>query len=241
MKIRQVAQSILDKQSFVFKAFLFVVSILLVMYLLPKGGHFKYQFQKGKPWQYESLYAPFTYTNKKLPEEIEKEEGRIIAQTPPYFEIKEDKKAEAKEKFSELFEDAYVDTLFNVSKSQVKNIGLQTLDKAYKYGVLDRDYAYTPSRNLYLRDGKELQELVYEDLYTTESVMELIDETLSQQKLDKVAPFLKKLIARSLLPTIEIDQKLTDNVLDGQIQSINPNTGVIEKGSLIIAKGEVVE
>src|SRR5699024_6376425 len=51
----------------------------------------------------------------------------------------------------------------------------------------------------------------------------------------------KKLIARSLLPTIEIDQKLTDNVLDGQIQSINPNTGVIEEGSLIIAKGEVVE
>lgn len=242
MKIKEIIRSILDKQSLIFKVILFISSILLVMYLLPKGGHFKYQFQKGKPWQYESLYAPFTYTNKKLPDEIENEKGRIMAQTPPYFQKNEETTSnQAKERFLELFSDAYVDTLFDIPKNKVQNFGVQILNKVYKYGVLDRDYAYTPSRNIYLRDGKVLQELVYEDFYTAEKAATLVEETLEGEDLEKLIPFLKKLIVRSIIPTVKIDQELTDNVLESQIQSINPNTGVIEKGSLIIAKGEVVE
>lgn len=241
MKIRELLQSLLNKQSLIYKAILFIASIVLVMYLLPRGGHFKYQFQKGKPWQHESLYAPFTYTNKKLPDEIDREKARIMAQTPPYFERKGDKRNEVKESFSKLFESSYVDTLFNVSKNHVKNLGNQILDKVYKHGVLDRDYAYTSSRSIYLRDGKELQELAYDDLYTMEDVLSLLEDTLEKEKLDNSGAFLSKILARSLVPNVELDQQLTDNTLENQIQSINPNIGVVEKGSLIVAKGEVVE
>lgn len=241
MIIRELFQSILDKQSLIYKAVLFVASILLVMYLLPRGGHFKYQFQKGKPWQHESLYAPFTYTNKKLPEEIDREKARIMAQTPPYFEKTEEKGKQAKAKFSEMFEEAYVDTLFNTSKNKVKSIGAQIFDKVYKHGVLDRDYAFTPSRSIYLRDGKELQELAYGDLFTMDEALALLEEVLAKEDLDNAGPFLKKILVRSLLPSVELDQRLTDNTLENQIESISPNIGVIEKGSLIIAKGEVVE
>jgi len=241
MKIRDLFLSILDKQSLIYKAILFIGSILLVMYLLPRGGHFKYQFQKGKPWQHESLYAPFTYTNKKLPEEIEREKARIMAQTPPYFEKLADKKAEVKANYSKLFEETYVDTLFQVPKGEVKYLGNQIIDKAYKYGVLDRDYAYTSSRSVYLRDGKELQELTYDDLFTIEKAINLLENSAEKEELNNARTFVKKILSRSLVPTVQLDQKLTDNTLDNQIKSINPNIGVVEKGSLIVAKGEVVE
>ena len=52
-------------QSNAYKLLLLIGSIVLVIYMLPKGGQFKYQFQKGKPWQYENLYAPFNFTIKK--------------------------------------------------------------------------------------------------------------------------------------------------------------------------------
>src|SRR5690625_6224166 len=123
MKIRDLFLAILDKQSLSYKAILFIGSILLVMYLLPRGGHFKYQFQKGKPWQHESLYAPFTYTNKKLPEEIEREKARIMAQTPPYFEKLADKKAEVKANYSKLFEETYVDTRSEEHTSELQSRG----------------------------------------------------------------------------------------------------------------------
>ena len=241
MKNRDLFLSILDKQSLIYKVILFIGSILLVMYLLPRGGHFKYQFQKGKPWQHESLYAPFTYTNKKLPDEIEREKARIMAHTPPYFERIADNKTEVKANYSKLFEETYVDTLFQVPKAEVKRLGNQVIDKAYKYGLLDRDYAYTSSRSIYLRDGKELQELTYDDLFTIEKALSLLEDPNGKEEMRNARIFVKKILSRSLIPTVRLDQNLTDNTLENQIRSINPNIGVVEKGSLIVAKGEVVE
>ena len=71
------------KQSLVYKVFLFIASTVLVIYLLPKGGQFKYDIQKGKPWQYENLYAPFSFTIKKSAEE-QREKQHIPQDKYPY-------------------------------------------------------------------------------------------------------------------------------------------------------------
>src|SRR5699024_1154863 len=123
----------------------------------------------------------------------------------------------------------------------VKRLGNQVIDKAYKYGLLDRDYAYTSSRSIYLRDGKELQELTYDDLFTIEKAISLLEDTNGKEEMRNARIFVKKILSRSLIPTVRLDQNLTDNILENQIRSINPNIGVVEKGSLIVAKGEVVE
>ena len=48
-------------QSLFYKIILFITAVVLIIYFLPKGGKFKYEFQKGKPWQNENLYAPFDF------------------------------------------------------------------------------------------------------------------------------------------------------------------------------------
>ncbi len=48
-------------QALFYKIFLFIITAVLIVYLLPKGGKFKYEITKGKPWQYENLYAPFDF------------------------------------------------------------------------------------------------------------------------------------------------------------------------------------
>ena len=50
--MKQVIIFLTRNQSNIYKLFLFGLTIVLVIYMLPKGGQFKYQFQKGKPWQY---------------------------------------------------------------------------------------------------------------------------------------------------------------------------------------------
>ena len=71
--MKSILTSFAKNQSFIFKLFLFILSTVLIIYLLPKGGQFKYNFQKGKPWQYENLYAPFSFTIQKSKAEIEEE------------------------------------------------------------------------------------------------------------------------------------------------------------------------
>ena len=52
--------------SFIYKGLLFICTTFLIVYLFPKSGKFKYNFEKGKPWQSEVLLAPFDFAIKKM-------------------------------------------------------------------------------------------------------------------------------------------------------------------------------
>ena len=43
------------------KVFAFIVAIVLVCWQMPRTSKFKYEYQLSKPWQHESLYAPFDF------------------------------------------------------------------------------------------------------------------------------------------------------------------------------------
>ena len=72
-------------QSLAYKYFLYVVSVALIVFFFPKGGKFKYEFQKGKPWQYENLYAPIDFSIKKSQEEIAEEQQSIRNGKTDYY------------------------------------------------------------------------------------------------------------------------------------------------------------
>ena len=48
----------------IFRVLLFVLSAFLIIYFFPKSGKFKYNFENGRPWQSENLYAPFDFAIK---------------------------------------------------------------------------------------------------------------------------------------------------------------------------------
>ena len=68
-----------QNHALVYKIFLFIVVTATIVYLFPKGGQFKYNIQKGKPWQYENLYAPFDFAILKTDEDVQKEIEEIEA------------------------------------------------------------------------------------------------------------------------------------------------------------------
>ena len=73
------------QQSLIFKYILYVVAVAFIVFFLPKGGKFKYEFQKGKPWQFENLYAPFDFSIQKTDAEIAKEKQVIESNQLPYY------------------------------------------------------------------------------------------------------------------------------------------------------------
>ena len=64
--------------SLIYKALLFLGTTILIVYLFPKSGKFRYNFEKGKPWQSESLQAPFDFAIKKTEDEIAAEKKEIV-------------------------------------------------------------------------------------------------------------------------------------------------------------------
>ena len=66
-------------QSQLYKIILLLLTTVFIVSLFPKSGRFKYDFEKGKPWQSENIYAPFNFAIEKSDQELKEEENALKA------------------------------------------------------------------------------------------------------------------------------------------------------------------
>ncbi|WP_034258138.1 HD family phosphohydrolase [Altibacter lentus] len=228
-------------QSYIYKGFLFIIATILVIYLLPKGGQFKYNFQKGKPWQYENLYAPFSFTIKKDAATLEKEKEDIRVNAIPYFDYDPEVAAEAVLRFKDLFEQTFVDSVYTTSKSKTLRLGSAIISDLYDKGITNEIHPYSEEKLIYLTKGSEVEEITYAQLYKLDDLNKTIRNAVVEANAQDTEELLQKLLARAVVPNVGFNTKLTEAAIESDIKAINPNRGIIEKGGRIIAKGEVVE
>jgi putative nucleotidyltransferase with HDIG domain len=78
-----------DRHALLYKAFLFVVSLGLIIYLYPREFRFRYELNDivGKPWTHDNLIAPFGFAVQKTPEEIAEEQADLKKNFIPYFRL----------------------------------------------------------------------------------------------------------------------------------------------------------
>ncbi|MEM0516875.1 MULTISPECIES: HD family phosphohydrolase [Aequorivita] len=228
-------------QSLIYKVFLFIFSTLLVIYFLPKGGQFKYNFQKGKPWQYENLYAPFSFTIKKNEDTLKKEREEIRENAVPYFEYNDQVANEVLASFKEELDEKYVDSLYRTSENTIERLGTKFITETYKNGVTDEIHTYDGDRLIYLKNGNEIEERSYAQLFKRENLNKKVRELVEKNSTEDAQALLYNLLNEVFEPNVKLNNKLTEAAIDAEIKALNPNRGIIEKGGRIIAKGEVVE
>ena len=124
----------------VYKILLFLLTTLFIVYLFPKTGKFRYSFEKGKPWQSESLLAPFNFAIQKTQEEINEEQLEIENNASVYFdidlEIPKTIKLNYITKFNEVFNDSIS------SKTDLFKQGTDIIETLYENGILDMYFNY---------------------------------------------------------------------------------------------------
>ena len=76
--VKNIINTFYKRQSLLYNVLLYLASVAVIVYLFPKGGKFKYDIQKGKPWQYETLIAPFDFPIYKSLDEITAENSKIF-------------------------------------------------------------------------------------------------------------------------------------------------------------------
>ncbi|MGB1136805.1 MAG: HD family phosphohydrolase [Flavobacteriaceae bacterium] len=227
-------------QSNAYKLLLLISTIVLVIYMLPKGGQFKYQFQKGKPWQYENLYAPFNFTIKKDNKTLDQERESIKRNAIPFFDLDPDIPLTALQEFSVLLDLSYQDSAWATPKKKVKQLGLNLVNKLYKNGVLGvSGDNYLPEQLINLRANNQVRQTVFSRVVQREELQELSAKEL--ESLPEISEVMRQIIATVVKPNLTFNAALTEASVQELLADINPNIGVVEKGARIIAKGEVVE
>ena len=225
-------------QSLVYKYFLYVVSVALIVFFFPKGGKFKYEFQKGKPWQYENLYAPIDFSIQKTQDEIEAEQTSIRKNKTDYYtynaSLVSDVKGEVLGALGTIFQSG---SFSSSQRQSLRNISEETVDEIYSYGVFQN---LPQSKSTVVVRNNEVQPISPSDYLGLEQAKKKVTALLSDVSIDG-SERLQPIIKNSLKANLFYDEALTESALEDELSKISYTRGEVDQGKLIIAKGEIVE
>nr|WP_204346491.1 HDIG domain-containing metalloprotein [Psychroserpens algicola] len=224
-----------------YKVLLFLSTTFLIVYLFPKSGKFRYDFDKGKPWQSEMLLAPFDFAIKKSTDELQQERIETSAKSPVYFDIDTSIKSSVLDAYSEKFKTSFADSIIKQNPNLFR-VGESALNTIYEYGVLDEDYEYAEDKNVILIDDfTQHAETSFSNLTKLNGFRPIIEEALDNKGLVNFNATFVSVFFDVIKPNLKLNTSLTQNALDERLETISTVRGHIEKGTLIISKGEIVE
>jgi cyclic-di-AMP phosphodiesterase PgpH len=228
-------------QALFYKVFLFILTAVLIVYLLPKGGKFKYEITRGKPWQYENLYAPFDFAILKTDDEIVKEKDKLISNHIPYYnyneKVVEEVKTNAEEQISEVFNDS----ILNRREQAISNFVAEVLGELYEIGILQDDTRLGDDQPVYLKRGNVAEETIYGRIFLQEEIPDYLNTNINRSNLTSIKSELLELFYSVIEPNVIFDGAFTQRELDSKLNAISYTRGSIERGTIIISRGEIVE
>ncbi|WMI65261.1 HDIG domain-containing protein [Aestuariibaculum sp. YM273] len=240
--MKDLINKLYKNHSLIYKGLLFLCTSFLIVYLFPKSGKFRYNFEKGKPWQSENLYAPFDFAIKKTDEEITFEKQNIIDNSVLYFDIDSSVEPKVKDLYKEQFKKVFGDSLSVRSFQTVYNTGLEIIEELYTFGILNETYDYADTRIIALLEERtKKQDGFFADLIKLDAVSIIINKELESKGLLAYKTNFTSLFFDIIEPNLTFDKSFTEKALEEELSRIAYTRGSIEKETLIISKGEVIE
>lgn len=230
----------------IFRILLFIFSAFLIIYFFPKSGKFKYSFENGRPWQSENLYAPFDFAIKKTNEEINDEINIAKINTPLFFEVDTTFINKSSDLLDERLNELNNDSLFNVyGDSELVNIktnSLKIINEVYSIGLIEENYDFKESQQVsLLLNNKVVNSTSYDKLIKPENLITFINNRIIELNIELYKSQIISLVFDVITPNIIYNKILSDESINEVTNNISPNRGFVEKETLIISKGEIVE
>ncbi len=228
--------------SLIYKVLLFVSTTFLIVYLFPKSGKFKYSFEKGKPWQSENLYAPFDFAIKKTAEELETERKTITDNASIYFDIAVNVVSQATSDYNAQFGMVFPDSLVIQNKAILFNQGAELLKRIYAKGILDKDYSYSnDAQIIILEDRQQTETTSFSRFIKQNDLRVFIENNINDLNLSAYKSQYLSLFFDVIKSNISLNKSITDNALLEELNKLSLVRGSIERETLIISKGEIIE
>lgn len=237
----------------ILRGFYFVIAILLIILTLPREGRFKYEFQKGQPWQHDDLVAPFDFPIYKTDTELISERNAILSNFKPYFRYDSTILASALNALQidyNIFLKHNTD-IRNKEKISLDSLILQTehqIKQLYLKGIFKPE-DYIDLRGKYYSDITIIvNNLAYDksidEVFTVARAQEVLESYFNKKSIEKVgvvSRFIKEIsLNKYISPNLTYDGQTTQRVSKDMLANLSLTKGLVYSGERIISKGEVV-
>ncbi|MGL5273402.1 MAG: hydrolase, partial [Phocaeicola sp.] len=220
------------------KLILFVASVTAIVYFLPEGGKFNYNFENEKPWKYGLLQASFNFPIYKDEAQVAMEEDSILKLFQPYFYIDKKIEEEAIEKLRKDYLDGlryilpntdyvrYIErslrTIYQEGIISSTDEEMLTCDSLNAILIVDKNVAYSQEINQLLNIRQAYEKLIYGDTAYSSYI-------LQQCSLNDY-----------LIPNMVYDQEKSNTAKEELLKSVSWANGLVVTGQRIIDRGEIV-
>lgn len=243
--MKKVFSYLRHNYQFIYKIFLVVLTILILVSFFPKEGKFKFEFSRGKPWQHDDLIAPYDFAILKSDKEIEEETKLIKREVLPYYVFNHEAYVQSISDYESVFESTWEEQFSGSYPDEIrkryKSMGYSILDTILQRGVVMKealDQQKNVSRAILVKNNVA-EEIAKESLFTLRTAYLEIKSFLDTSSL-KEKNFLISVLENSLLPTVTYNAELTRSEIDEKISRISITRGLIQEGERIISRGELV-
>ena len=214
-----------------------IVTVLVIVWLMPRDGRNYVYAEQGKPWKYADLTAPFDFPIYKSEQMIQKEKDSLMKEYQPYFYYNKEVEGNMVRKFVTDFSggipglsDDYISIIAN------------RLHKIYQTGIVSSpEYsrlAKDTTQCIMVADGKNATSIPIVRFLSTKKAYEqlFLDNILEQHR----SQLQKCNLNNYITPNIIYDKERSDESLQDMQKSIPLALGVAQKGQKIIDRGEIV-
>jgi len=227
--------------NFIYKVILLLLSVYLIVSMFPKSGKFQYSFENGKPWQSENLYAPFNFAVLKSSNDLEKEIKDIKINTPVYFN-QTSSSSELDSLTNNRIEYLFQDMVKTPAKDSIINSVKFIAETIYSKGFADSNYDYDNKQKLsIISNNIIIDNLIFSDLLMPKDLSTYINNLVIENDFKINENRIKSILFEILQPNITYNKSLSENAYNESISKVSNYRGMIDKQTLIISKGEVVD
>lgn len=217
---------------------LVIVSVVIIVWFLPRNSGPQFRYDVGKPWMYGSLIAKFDFPIYKTDEAIKAEQDSLLIQLEPYYNYKENVEKEQIAKFYEKYKDG----IPGLSKDYVTTI-IDRLHRLYQAGIMNQsDYSKNfKDSTSFVRvvNGKTATSVPINCIYST---MAAYEQLFMDEKLGAQRQILQKCnLNEYLTPNLTYDKERSETERADVISSVAIASGMVLTGQKIIDRGEIVD
>jgi hypothetical protein len=223
--------------------------VVLISFLYPDNTKFKYEFQKGQTWRYETLPAPFDFPIKKSAREISDDRAALEKSFSPYYRFNPDlpdaKRKDFEAAVYQQFTTGEPDSVAAQIRSEEKlyfTYGARLLHQLYSQGIIELSPEHAdPPADFVINvvRGNVTFKRTLPGFLTKDQALQILRDSLDSHPVGGKETLLA-LLEKSLAPNLTYDAALTQKLKDEAMRSLVTTKGVVRKGEEIVSKGGVV-
>ena len=217
---------------------LILATAAIIVWLMPRNSQASFKIERGKPWVYNDLSAPFDFPIYKSDEAVKAERDSMMKHYEPYYIFNEEIVGKQVRQFYKDYNKGIPglpDDYLSIVANRLRDLYTQGIMNSSEYTLLHQD----TSKAVRIIIGKDVTSVPITKINSVVSAYEQIfqDATLARHK-----EVLQKCNLNDYIsPNLIYDRSRSESALNELHNSIPLASGIVQRGQKIIDRGDIVD